>query len=53
MNGITFSMMEDPLVLIISDTGVFIVTTLENLKQYTLDFFPVCKEAIKAYGLKQ
>lgn len=51
MNGITFSMMEDPLVRIISDTGVFIVTTLENSKKYALDFYPVCAEAMEAYGL--
>lgn len=51
MNGITFSMMEDPLVQIISDTGVFLVTTLENSKQYPLDFYPVCTEAIEVYGI--
>ena len=52
MNGITFSMMEDPLVQIISDTGVFIVTTLEISKQYPdEDFYPVCLEAIEAYGI--
>jgi hypothetical protein len=52
MNGITFSMMEDSQVQIISDTGVFIVTTLENSKMYSdEDFHPVCAEAIEAYGI--
>lgn len=51
MNGITEAMRNDPLVAIISDTGVFIVTTLENSRMYALDFFPVCTEAIEAYRI--
>lgn len=52
MNGISFSMLDDKLVQIISDTGVFIVTTVENSKRYDLDFYPVDKDAIEAYNLK-
>ena len=52
MNGISFCMLEDQLVQIISDTGLFIVTTLENSRKYQLDFYPVSAEAIEAYGLE-
>lgn len=52
MNGISFEMMEDPLVVIISDTGVFIVTTEKNSRKYDEEFYPVCDEAIKDYGIR-
>lgn len=45
MNGITLEMVGDPLVAIISDTGLFIVTTKENSVKYNEDFYPVCEEA--------
>lgn len=51
MNGISLDMLGDPLVAIISDTGVFIVTTNENSLKYNEDFYPVCEEAEKAYGV--
>ncbi|TSJ42266.1 hypothetical protein [Fluviicola chungangensis] len=53
LDFITPTMREDPLVQIVSDTGVFIVTTVENSKQYPLDFYPVSTEAMEAYNLKQ
>jgi hypothetical protein len=49
MNGITEAMRNDPLVAIISDTGVFIVTTEENSQKYDEEFYPVSTEAIEAY----
>lgn len=52
MNGITEAMRNDPLVAIISDTGVFIVTTEENSQKYDEEFYPVCAEAIEEYGIK-
>ena len=52
MNGITESMRNDPLVAIISDTGVFMVTTEENSKKYDEEFYPVCAEAMEAYGIR-
>lgn len=51
MNGITFSMLEDPQVVIISDNSVFIVTTKENSKNYDEVFYPVDEEGIEAYDL--
>ena len=51
MNGITFTMLEDPKVVIISDTGIFMVTTEENSKKYDEEFHPVCAEAMDAYNL--
>ncbi|WP_300667133.1 hypothetical protein [Fluviicola sp.] len=51
LDFITPIMREDPLVQIVSDTGVFIVTTIENSKQYPLDFYPVDSEAMEAYDL--
>ncbi|WP_343637520.1 hypothetical protein [Fluviicola sp.] len=51
MDGITATMLEDSLVQIISDNGVFLVTTEENSKQYPLDFYPVSVEAMEAYNL--
>lgn len=52
MNGITFTMLEDPKVVIISDTGIFMVTTEENSKKYNEEFYPVCAEAMEAYGIE-
>lgn len=52
LDFITPTMREDPLVQIVSDTGVFIVTTFENSKQYPLDFYPVSVEAMEAYNLE-
>lgn len=48
---ITDEMREDPLVQIISDNAVFLVTTEENSKQYPLDFYPVSVEVMEAYDL--
>lgn len=41
MNGITFTMLEEPKVVIISDTGVFTITIEENSKKYDEEFYPV------------
>ncbi|ASS49578.1 MAG: hypothetical protein A3D31_02300 [Candidatus Fluviicola riflensis] len=51
LDFITPTMRDDPLVQIVSDTGVFIVTTVENSKQYPLDFYPVSVEVVEAYGI--
>jgi len=48
MNGITFTMLEDPKVVIISDTGIFTITTEENSKKYDKEFYPVCAEAMRS-----
>lgn len=48
---VTPAMREDSLVQIISDNGVFLVTTEENSRQYSLDFYPVNVEAMEAYGI--
>lgn len=52
MNGITLEMVGDSLVAIISDTGLFIVTTKENSMKYNEDFYPVGEEAREAYGIR-
>lgn len=52
MNGITLDMIGDKLVAIISDTGVFMVTTQENSLKYNEDFYPVDAEAMKAYNIQ-
>jgi hypothetical protein len=52
MNGITLDMIGDPLVAIISDTGVFMITTEENSEKYDEDFYPVYAEASKVYGIQ-
>lgn len=52
MNGVTLEMLGDQLVTIISDTGVFMVTTKENSLKYNEDFYPVCAEAKDAYGIQ-
>ncbi|MCR9171083.1 MAG: hypothetical protein NXI10_01215 [bacterium] len=51
MNGVTLDMLGDPLVAIISDTGVFMVTTTENSVKYDEDFYPVSAEAKEAYKI--
>lgn len=52
MNGITLEMVGDSLVAIISDTGLFIVTTEENSRKYSEDFYPVSEEAKEAYNIR-
>lgn len=52
MNGITLDMIGDKLVAIISDTGLFMVTTKENSLKYNEDFYPVGAEARKEYKLE-
>lgn len=53
INGITFMMLEDPMVAIISDGAVFIVTTKENsYRYYENDFYPVDEDAQKAYNIR-
>jgi len=42
----------DPLVAIISDTGVFMVTTEENGRKYSKDFYSVDAKAREAYGIR-
>jgi hypothetical protein len=51
INGVSLTMREDPLVHIVSDTAVFMVTTLQNSVNYTENFYPVDAEAIEAYHL--
>lgn len=52
MDGITFTMLEDRLVHIVSDNAVFLVTTRENAHNYpTLDFYNVPDEALEAYDI--
>jgi hypothetical protein len=38
MNGVTLDILGDPLLAIISETGVFMVTTEENSVKYNEDF---------------
>lgn len=52
MNGVTLDMLGDPLVAIISDTGVFMVTTEENSVKYNEHFYPVSAEAKEAYNIQ-
>ena len=47
MNGINDEMRNDPLVAIISDGSVFIITTEENSEKYdNEEFFPTAEETI-------
>lgn len=50
--SLTFQMLEDKQVVIISDTGVFMVTTEENSKNYNEEFYPVDAEGREAYGIR-
>lgn len=50
--SITFQMLEDKLVVIISDTGVFMVTTEENSEKYNEEFYSVSAEGVVAYGIR-
>lgn len=49
MKGITFSMLEDKEVVIISEGTVFLVTTEANSHKYDEEFYPVSEEAKKSY----
>lgn len=50
-SAVTFQMLEDKMVCIIADNGLFLVTTEENSKKYKEDFYPVDVEGQKAYGI--
>lgn len=49
--SVTFQMLEDKMVLIIADNGLFMVTTKENALNYNENFFPVDTEARKTYKI--
>ena len=52
--SLSFDMMEDKDLLIINDNAVFIITTQEHALNYPdEEFFPVCAEAIKDYGIRE
>lgn len=52
INVITIEMLNDPLVRIISDTGLFIVTPKSNSYKYPeLDFEEADEEALKIYEI--
>ena len=51
INGVTEKMKRDPLVKIISDGAVFLLTTKNNISTYPeLKFKEVNKESLKAYS---
>ena len=53
INGVTEKMKKDPQAKIISDTGLFLVTTKSNTSNYPeLDFEKVDEEALKSYDIK-
>lgn len=52
MNGVNLDVISDPLVVVISDTGVFMVTTEGNSKTYEEEFYPVSAEGIEAYKVR-
>ncbi|MEZ4936527.1 MAG: hypothetical protein R2799_02935 [Crocinitomicaceae bacterium] len=53
VEGVSFQMMEDRNVVIVSDGAFFLVTTEEHSKEYPeLKFDHVPSEAIEQYGLE-
>lgn len=53
MGSVTFDMLLDKQLLIISDNAIFIVSTLDNAVNYpNEDFYPVDGEAMKAYEIR-
>lgn len=54
INGVTEQMKEDKQVQIVSDVGLFLVTTRSNTSNYPeLVFEEIDKEAIEAYHIKR
>jgi len=53
INSVTEQMRNDTNVLIISDTGLFLVCTKQTSKWYNEKFHTVPVEAIKAYQIKR
>lgn len=52
INGITIEMLNDPLIRIISDTGLFLVTPKTNSYKYPeLDFEDADDDALKIYEI--
>lgn len=52
VNGVSFTMLEDPLVHIIADNAIFLVTTSENSSKYDVEFYAVDEEAMESYHLE-
>lgn len=53
MGSVTFEMLLDKQLLIISDNAIFIVSTPENAVNYpNEEFYPVDGEAMKAYEIE-
>lgn len=53
IESVTDHMKKDKNVLIISDTGLFLVCIREISKHYDEEFYPVPVEAIDAYKIKR
>jgi hypothetical protein len=53
ISSVTEQMRNDPNVLIISDTGLFLVCTKQASKWYNEKFHTVPAEAIKTYQIKR
>lgn len=52
IDGVTIEMLNDPLVRIVSDTGVFLITRESNISNYPeLDFEEADEEALKIYEI--
>lgn len=53
MSSVTFNMLLDKQILIISDNAIFIVSTPENAVNYpNEEFYPVDEEVMKAYEIE-
>lgn len=53
MGSVTFDMLADRKLLILSDNAIFIITFEENAVNYTSEtFYPVGEEAIRDYEIK-
>lgn len=54
MSSVTFEMLLDKQLLIISDNAIFIVSTPENAVNYPNEtFYPVDGEAMEAYEIRE
>jgi hypothetical protein len=52
IDGVTIEMLNDPLVRIVSDTGVFLITRESNISNYPeLDFEETDEKALKTYKI--
>ena len=51
VNGLSLEMLQDKMVLVLNDGGLFVITTVENSEHYTETFYPLDSEVQNLFNI--